>query len=239
LDSTEPAQVDVFAEKVWIPSGDSLLEGELLYDPWVEHCEAVLLLSPHPNFAGTMENNVIRELAHALAGAGYGVLRFNYPGVGASSITLAAGISAFDYWDMVEREQHFAAALVPAEAAFDFLCQSLGQAVTATHVVGYSFGGIIGLLLTRQRARITSATAISMPWIRRYDYGFLADSRGAKYFFTGERDFACDQEIRIQVWPTIPEPKSFILLDDDHFFRQNEAQLATMVLQQLASVKNC
>jgi len=226
--------VDVFEEKVWIPAGDDLLEGELVYDPWRDRCEAVLLLSPHPNFAGTMENNVIRELVRTFAKAGYGVLRFNYPGVGASTINLPAGISSFDYWEAVEQEQNFTAALLPSLAAFDFLCRSLGTAMTAAHLIGYSFGGIIALLLSKQRQRIESVTAISMPWIDRYDYAFLSDTLGKKYFFTGDRDFACDPEARARIWPAIPDPKIFIPVDDDHFFRKNESRLAAMVLQQLS-----
>lgn len=222
-----------FEEMVWIDTPESLLEGRLMYDPMAEACEAVLLLSPHPNFAGTMDNNVIRGLSSSLPRAGYSVLRFNYPGVGGSGIELSAGLSAFDYWDAVEKEQRFAAALVPAAAALDFLRQSLGPALQRIHVVGYSFGAVIGLLLTGLRPMIDSVTAISMPWIGRYNYDFLPGARGRKYFITGDRDFTYQPEVQARVWPTIPEPKDFQLVDDDHFFRQSEERLAAWVVSNL------
>jgi uncharacterized protein len=233
LDSTEPMAQELFEEKVWIPADDCLLEGRLAYDPWAEGCEAVLLLSPHPNFAGTMENNVILGLSSFLSQAGYSVLRFNYPGVGSSTIELAAGLSAFDYWDEVEKEQRFTAALVPAEAAFDFLLKSLGPALAAIHAVGYSFGGIIGLLLSRLRPEIDSVTAVSMPWINRYNYDFLCNINARKYFITGDRDFTYERAVYERVWPAVPEPKDFQLVANDHFFRKSEEQLAEQVIKNL------
>ncbi len=235
MDSTSvgDGEEDFFEETVWIAAPESLLEGQLIYHPMVEAREAVLLLSPHPHFAGTMDNNVIRSLSSSLPRAGYSVLRFNYPGVGGSSIELAAGLSAFDYWDSVEKEQRFDAALVPALAAFDFLRQCLGPSLQRVHVVGYSFGAAVGLLLTHFRPMIPSVTAISMPWISRYSYGFLPACRGSKYFITGDRDFTYEPEVQARVWPTIPEPKDFQLVDDDHFFRQSEERLAARVVKNL------
>lgn len=233
MDYTEPMEQELFEETVWIPADDCLLEGRLTYDPWAEGCEAVLLLSPHPNFAGTMENNVIKGLSSFLSQAGYSVLRFNYPGLGSSTIKLAAGESVFDYWDEVEREQRFAAALEPASTAFDFLIKSLGLALTTIHVVGYSFGGIIGLLLTDLRSQITSVTAVSMPWINRYNYEFLSTVSCRKYFITGDRDFTYEREVQERVWPIVPEPKEFQLVANDHFFRQAEKQLAAQVIKNI------
>jgi alpha/beta superfamily hydrolase len=234
LDSTEPMDQELFEETVWIPADDCLLEGRLSYDAWAEGCEAVLLLSPHPNFAGTMENNVIQGLSSFLSQAGYSVLRFNYPGVGRSTIELAAGVSVFDYWDEVEKAQRFSAALIPASAALDFLFKSLGPALSMIHVVGYSFGGIIGLLLSRLRPQINSVTAVSMPWINRYNYDFLSTVSGRKYFITGDRDFTFEREVYQRVWPAVPEPKEFQQVANDHFFRQSEEQLAAQVIKNLA-----
>lgn len=234
MDCIESWAGECFDEAVWIPAGDCLLEGQLIYNPWAEACDVVLLLSPHPNFAGTMDNNVIRGLCEYLPQAGYSVLRFNYPGIGESSLELAAGLSIFDYWDGVEKEQRFEAAQEPAMAALDFLLKSLGPAIKRVHLVGYSFGGIIGLLLTRHRKQIDSITAISMPWISRYNYNFLNTTRGRKFFITGDRDFAYEKNVHQQIWPTIPAPKLFQMVANDHFFRQSEKQLATQVLENLA-----
>jgi alpha/beta superfamily hydrolase len=238
LDSIETIDRELFEETVWIESGDSLLEGRLIYDPYAEFCETILLLSPHPNFAGTMENNVILGLSSFLSQAGYGVLRFNYPGVGSSTINLAADLSVFDYWAEVEKEQRFLAALTPATDAFDFLLKSLGPAIQEIHVVGYSFGGIIGLLLKRLRPQIESVTAISMPWISRYDYDFLREVNGRKYFISGDRDFTFERDVQKRVWPTVHGPKEFQEVANDHFFRQSEEQLAALVMRNIAGKEN-
>jgi alpha/beta superfamily hydrolase len=237
LDSIEAMEKELFEETVRIQAGDCLIEGKLTYDPWAEVCETVLLLSPHPNFAGSMDNNVILGLSSFLAQAGYSVLRFNYPGVGGSTIELAAGVSVFDYWAEVEKEQRFAAALTSATDAFDFLLKSLGPAIRKIHVVGYSFGGIIGLLLRRLRPQINSVTAVSMPWLGRYNYDFLGYINGWKYFITGDRDFTYERHVQKRVWPTVPEPKEFQEVANDHFFRQSEEQLAAQVIRNIAGKK--
>jgi len=232
-DFTDSMDQEIFEETVWIPCDDCLLEGQLTYDPWAEACDGVLLLSPHPNFAGTMTNNVILALSSFLSQEGYSVLRFNYPGVGNSTLNLATHISNFDYWDAVEKEQRFAAALIPATAAFHFLLKSLGSVMGEIHVIGYSFGAIIGLLLNHLRPQIDSVTAISMPWINRYNYDFLNSVKGRKYFITGNRDFTYEHDVQERVWPTIPGPKKFQVVDNDHFFRQSEKQLAEQVMKNL------
>ena len=43
-----------------------------------------LILHPHPQFGGTMNNQVVYTLYHPFAARGFSVLRFNFRGVGRS-----------------------------------------------------------------------------------------------------------------------------------------------------------
>lgn len=219
----------IFDERVFIPTSEGMLAGELRYDPLNGACDAVMLLSPHPNFAGTMDNNVISALARQFGGQGLAVLRFNYPGVGTSTIHLPENESSFDFWDTVEKNQRFEKALGPSREALGFLKASLGTCLKKIHLAGYSFGGLIALMMAAEAPEIQSVTAISMPWIQRYDYGFLEQVRRPKYFISGNRDFAFEQKVFDRVWPKIPEPKEFHAVDNDHFFRKSENRLAEMV----------
>lgn len=236
-DFIETRSGHVLAEHVLIPAENCTLEGWLAYDPDRTACDGVVLLPPHPNFAGTMDNGVIKKLAVFLSGTGYAVLRFNYPGVGASTIPLPKGVSAFDYWDNVEKEQRFDEAVRPGTAAVRFLQDSLGEFTDQIHFIGYSYGGIIAMMMAGEMSHISSATAISMPWISRYNYDFLGNVHCQKFFISGKRDFTLDTYVYQRVWPQVAEPKVFKLVDNDHFFRNSERQLARHITDFLASQK--
>jgi alpha/beta superfamily hydrolase len=228
----------VFAEHVSIPAEKGTLEGWLAYEAERTTCDGVVLLSPHPNFAGTMDNNVITELSAYLSASGYAALRFNYPGIGASTIALPQGVSVFDYWDKVEQEQRFDEAIRPSRTALDFLQDSLGGCLGQIHLIGYSFGGMIAMMMAGELSNIGSATAISLPWVSRYTYDFLENVRCAKFFISGDKDFTFDTAIYRRVWLKVPEPKAFHLVDGDHFFRKRERELARSVGNFLGSLQD-
>jgi hypothetical protein len=176
-----------------------------------------------------MENNVVRELATVLSASGFAVLRFNYPGIGASSIEMPEGISVLDYWNTVERDQRFDQALRPALTALDFLKQSLGEFFGRIHLVGYSYGAMIALMMAQKVSDIRSISAVSLPWVSRYHYDFLGGIHCEKLFVTGKEDFAFEPDVYANAWPHVAEPKMIKWLDCDHFFRKHENRLAREV----------
>lgn len=228
--STDSPGENIFSERVSIPFGQGHLEGVLSYEAEKSRADGILLLSPHPNFAGTMDNNVIKELAAFLSTSGFIVLRFNYPGIGESSLLLPPGMSGLDYWDQVEKEQRFEEALRPSLAVLTFLEKSLGTSLNRIHLVGYSYGAMIGLMMAEQVHSISSVTAISLPWVSRYQYGFLKQVPCRKLFISGKQDFALDPAVHQHAWPHAAEPKRLTWVDCDHFFRKRERELAEEIL---------
>src|SRR5512143_649679 len=89
-------------EYITFSSGSLQLRGVLAYPEEAAPGRAVLMCSPHPHFAGDMNNNVICAVARRLAARAV-VLRFDYRGVGDSEISLAPDISVFDYWTDIEQ----------------------------------------------------------------------------------------------------------------------------------------
>jgi alpha/beta superfamily hydrolase len=228
--SIDPAGESVFSEQVWIPYDRGPLEGVLAYEAKKSRGDGVVLLSPHPNFAGTMDNNVIRELAAFLSTAGFIVLRFNYPGIGQSRLALPQGISALDYWDQVEKEQRFDEAVRPSLAAVSFLERSLGNLLDKIHLVGYSYGAMIALMMAKEVGVFSSVTAISLPWVSQYRYDFLKAVSCRKLLITGKQDFAFNPAVYQSAWPEMAEPKMSKWIDCDHFFRKRERELAKEIL---------
>jgi alpha/beta superfamily hydrolase len=68
-----------------------------------------LVLHPHPQFGGTMNNKIVHHLYYAFAERGFSVLRFNFRGVGRSEGCfdhgvgeLAAAAAAFDWVQAID-----------------------------------------------------------------------------------------------------------------------------------------
>src|SRR5919202_4841660 len=86
-----------------------------------------LLLHPHPQHGGTMNNKVVYTLYHAFVKRGFAALRFNFRGVGRSQGT----------WDRGEGE------LPDAAAALDWL-QTYNPNASACWIGGVFFRAWVG-----------------------------------------------------------------------------------------------
>ena len=68
-------------KSVVFESGELKLEGLL---DRAEGDAGVVITHPHPQYGGTMHNNVVESLVKAYQKAGYTTLRFNFRGMGRS-----------------------------------------------------------------------------------------------------------------------------------------------------------
>ena len=213
-------------EKVSFHSGPLTLEGNLTYPEDRTPKAGAAVLSPHPHFAGNLDNNVVRAVAAGLGAAGMAVLRFNYRGVDGSG--LEPGLSAYDYWERVEREKLYEPIVEDAEAAFGFLHRNLGGG-GALHAVGYSFGAVVaGLAAVRSNVHLESAVLIAPP-LRRYSFAFLAGSAVPYGLVLADEDFLYgDDEVAAQA--AAAPPRRVDSLAADHFFRGSEDEVARRVL---------
>ena len=129
-----------------------------------------LMLHPHPQHGGTMNNKVVYTLYHAFANRGFSVLRFNFRGVGRSQ----------GLYDRGEGE------LSDAASALDWL-QTFNQNATACWVAGFSFGAWIGMQLLMRRPEISGFISISPP-ANMYDFSFLAPCPSSGMVIQGDQD---------------------------------------------------
>jgi alpha/beta superfamily hydrolase len=236
VDSTSDMPLDAVEERVQFPSGNLLLEGILSYQEDVSDADGVLIIPPHPHFAGNMENNVVKALSRVLTKAGYVVMRFNYRGVGNSEINLPPDVALFDYWETVERLAELDAIAEDASSAAEFLLQSLGSKERRCHIVGYSFGAVMGAIVAGQLDRVDALAAICTPWKRRYDFAFLHTLHVPKLFINGKDDFVFDSEVFETEFALMPDPKAHDVLGEDHFYRGEETTVATRVAEWLEAL---
>jgi uncharacterized protein len=129
-----------------------------------------LLLHPHPQHGGTMNNKVVYTLYHAFVRQGFSALRFNFRGVGRSQGAFARG----------EGE------LSDAASALDWL-QGYNANAAACWIGGFSFGAWIGMQLLMRRPEIDGFISVAPP-ANLYDFGFLAPCPSSGLIIHGDKD---------------------------------------------------
>jgi len=129
-----------------------------------------LVLHPHPQFGGTMNNKVIYNIYYALHELGFSVLRFNFRGVGRSQGEFDAGIGE----------------LSDAASALDYL-QEMNPNARQCWVAGFSFGAWISMQLLMRRPEISGFVSVSPP-ANMYDFSFLAPCPSSGLIINGDAD---------------------------------------------------
>lgn len=129
-----------------------------------------LILHPHPQFGGTMNNQVVYSLYHLFAERGFSVLRFNFRGVGRSQ----------GFWDGGPGE------LSDAASALDWL-QIVKPDARGCWIAGVSFGTWIAMQLLMRRPEIEGFICVAPP-SNLYDFSFLAPCPSSGLMINGDND---------------------------------------------------
>src|SRR5579884_833842 len=129
-----------------------------------------LVLHPHPQFGGTMNNPLVYDLFHMFHGLGCTTVRFNFRGVGRSQGTFDNGSGE----------------LSDAAAVLDWM-NTLYPNPSHVWVCGISFGAWIGMQLLMRRPEITGFISIAPP-ASMYDFAFLAPCPASGIIIQGEAD---------------------------------------------------
>lgn len=207
-------------------AGDRLrLTGILAYPDGAQPEHAVLVCSPHPHFAGNMDNNVICAIAQEAAEHAV-TLRFDYRGVGDSAISLPERLSVFDYWSEIEQNKDYADAIRDVSAAADALAAAAGGLDIPLSVVGYSFGAATGLLYGNTNEHVRNLVAIAPP-LGKVSFDFMADCSKPGLFLIGTGDFLYSVEKEEQLRHTLASNATVEIIENaDHFFRGDEKLVA-------------
>jgi alpha/beta superfamily hydrolase len=136
----------------------------------IPNAPIALLLHPHPQHGGTMNNKVVYTLYHAFVRRGFSTLRFNFRGVGRSQ----------GRFDNGQGE------LSDAASALDWV-QSFNPNAGSCWVGGFSFGAWIGMQLLMRRPEIDGFVSVSPP-ANVYDFSFLAPCPSSGLIVHGNED---------------------------------------------------
>ena len=135
-----------------------------------------VVLHPHPQHGGTMNNKVNYAVYYCFVRRGFSVLRFNYRGVGRSQGRYDSGHGE----------------LSDAAAALDWLQSHFANAADCW-VAGFSFGAWISMQLLMRRPEINGFISVAPP-ANLYDFAFLAPCPSSGLIVHGVQDEHVPQE---------------------------------------------
>lgn len=136
----------------------------------ITNAPIALILHPHPQFGGSMNNRVVHALYQSFQRRGFSVLRFNFRGVGRSQGSFDAGVGE----------------LADAASALDWL-QSINPNADDCWVAGFSFGAWISMQLLMRRPELNGFISVSPP-SNMYDFTFLAPCPSSGLIVHGKSD---------------------------------------------------
>lgn len=191
---------------------DGRLEGR--YQPASEaNAPIALILHPHPQHGGTMNNKVTYHLFQTFAKRGFATLRINFRGVGRSQGEYDNGIGE----------------LSDAASALDWL-QIYNPDARTAWIAGFSFGAWIAMQLLMRRPEVDGFISVAPP-ANMYDFSFLAPCPSSGLVVQGTKDDIVPPPSVQKLIEKLRQQKSIIveqaLIEGaGHFF---EGQLDTMI----------
>jgi len=167
-----------------------------------------LLLHPHPQHGGTMNNKVIYSMYQTFARRGFSVLRFNFRGVGRSQ----------GRFDNGQGE------LSDAASALDWM-QSHNPNAARCWIAGFSFGAWISMQLMMRRPEISGFISVSPP-ASMHDFSFLAPCPSSGLIVHGSNDEIVPLESVDKLAQKVSAQKNIeidyrVVDGGDHFFNDH------------------
>jgi hypothetical protein len=175
-----------------------------------------LILHPHPQFGGTMNNQIVYSLYYTFAQRGFSVLRFNFRGVGRSQ----------GYWDGGPGE------LADAASALDWL-QIVKPDAKYCWIAGVSFGTWIAMQLLMRRPEIDGFICVAPP-SNLYDFSFLAPCPSSGLMINGDKDRVVPSNSVAELSAKLKTQKGIkidhqVVPGANHFFENKTAELEKAV----------
>ncbi|MDX1785938.1 MAG: alpha/beta hydrolase [Roseovarius sp.] len=181
-----------------------------------------LLLHPHPQHGGTMNNKVVYSLYQTYVQRGFSVLRFNFRGVGRSQGTFDNGQGE----------------LSDAASALDWM-QTYNPNASGVWIAGFSFGAWIAMQLLMRRPEVVGFVAIAPP-ANMYDFSFLAPCPSSGLIINGSNDRVAPPADTAALVAKLHEQQGITVQHDEipdsgHFFE--EPHMDTMISTVTSYVK--
>ena len=199
--------MDSKIKEVFIPGPAGRLEAKY-FKSKKNTSPIALVLHPHPQYGGTMNNSVVAETFNTFMDNNFSVCRFNFRGVGKSD----------GEFDNGQGE------LADAAAALDWIER---ENFDNSHcwIAGFSFGALIAMQLLMRRPEINRFIAIS-PQPNTFDFSFLSPCPTSGIIIHGKNDELVPEENISELTRRLSSQKGInidlkSIENANHFFSKN------------------
>ena len=175
-----------------------------------------LVLQPHPQYGGTMNNRIVHETYNCFYKNGFSVIRINFRGVEKSD-----GI-----FDNGQGE------LSDAAAGQDWM-EKENPGYSQCWVAGFSFGSLICMQLIMRRPEVNKFIAIS-PQPNVYDFTFLAPCPISGLVTYGKNDELVPEDSILNLKKRLSSQKNIEvkfhpISNANHFYKKKEKELSECI----------
>ncbi len=175
-----------------------------------------IILHPHPQFGGTMNNQIVYQLYYTFVRRKFSVLRFNFRGVGRSQGLFDNGPGE----------------LSDAATALDWM-QSFNPDSRSCWIAGVSFGSWIAMQLLMRRPEIEGFITVAPP-ANLYDFSFLAPCPSSGVMINGGADRVVPTDSVVSLVERLKTQKGVVIKhqvvpEANHFFESKVDDLMEIV----------
>ena len=175
-----------------------------------------LVLPPHPQYGGTMNNRIVYETYDCFYRNKFSVIRINFRGVEKSD-----GV-----FDNGQGE------LSDAAAALDWI-EKENPGYSQCWVSGFSFGALICMQLIMRRPEVNKFIAIS-PQPNLYDFTFLSPCPISGLILYGENDELVEVNSILNLKKRLSAQKNINIIfntipNTNHFYKNKEKELGSLI----------
>ena len=202
-------------KEIFIPGPSGRLQAKYFKNKQ-KGAPVALVLHPHPQYGGTMNNRIVYETYNCFYKNNFSVIRINFRGVDKSD-----GI-----FDNGQGE------LSDAAAALDWI-ERENPGYSQCWVSGFSFGALICMQLIMRRPEVNKFVTIS-PQPNLYDFTFLSPCPISGVIINGKNDELVQPESivnlkkRLSVQKNI-EVKFESINNSNHFYKNKEKELSATI----------
>ena len=202
-------------KEIFIPGPSGRIQAKY-YKSRQTGAPVALVLHPHPQYGGTMNNKIVYEIYNSFYKNGFSVIRVNFRGVEKSDGTFDNGQGE----------------LSDAAATLDWI-EKENPGYSQCWVSGFSFGALICMQLIMRRPEVNKFIAVS-PQPNVYDFTFLAPCPISGLMISGKNDELVTEESilnlkkRLNIQKNI-EVKFEIINSANHFYKDKEKDLSLTI----------
>jgi len=207
--------MSIESKEIFIPGPCGRIQAKY-YKNNLPEAPVALVLQPHPQYGGTMNNRIVYETYNCFFKNKFSVIRINFRGVEKSD-----GV-----FDNGQGE------LSDAAAALDWI-EKENPGYNQCWVSGFSFGALICMQLIMRRPEVNKFIAIS-PQPNVYDFTFLAPCPISGLIIYGKNDELVQVDSIINLKKRLNMQKNINIKFDsipnaNHFFKDKEKELGNLI----------